>query len=143
MFNEIICWEDYLLSIMFLLKKSLKYFSSLRVLHNKGCFMWWRHQLLQNLFFQDMLRMISHIDFRFDSINFHKQRKQPTKHQHLGIAFSMISQVLRLIHKKVPRKNNSRNTSTQHKKNIYSKPKKVSNKWRPSSNSWNIYPILS
>ena len=66
--------------------------------------MWWRHQLLQNLFFRDMLRMISHIDFRFDSINFHKQRKQPTKHQHLGIAFSMISQVLRLIHKKVPKK---------------------------------------
>ena len=36
------------------------------------------------LSFRDILRRISHIDFKYGSINFHKQRKQPAKYKQLG-----------------------------------------------------------
>ena len=43
-------------------------------------------QLLLKLFFDDILRMISHIDFKYGSINFRLERKQPAKYQDRGIA---------------------------------------------------------
>ena len=79
--------------------------------------MWWYRQLLLKLFFQDILkllfqntlrlffqdilrllfqdnlRMICHIDFKCYSIDFHKQRMQPAKYQHLGIGPSTSFQI--------------------------------------------------
>ena len=37
-------------------------------------------------FFCDTLRRICHIDFKSGSFNFHKQKEQPVKCQHLGIS---------------------------------------------------------
>ena len=35
--------------------------------------------------FRNVLRMICHTDFKCSSNNFHKERKQPTKYQHLDV----------------------------------------------------------
>ena len=48
--------------------------------------MWWHHQLSLKLLFGDIFKMIFHIDFKCDSVNFHNQREQPIKYQHLVIA---------------------------------------------------------
>ena len=49
-------------------------------------FMCWYGQLSLKVLFRDILRMICHIDFKYGSFNFHQQRKQPAKYQHLSIA---------------------------------------------------------
>ena len=36
--------------------------------------------------FRDILRIICHIGFKCGSVNLHKQKKQPTKYQHLDTA---------------------------------------------------------
>ena len=48
--------------------------------------MWSYCQLSQKLLFRDILRINCHNGFKYDSINFQKQRKQPAKYQNLIIA---------------------------------------------------------
>ena len=48
-------------------------------------FKWWYGQLSLKLLFCDIFGMIFNIDFKFGSINFHQQRKQPAKYQHMSI----------------------------------------------------------
>ena len=43
-------------------------------------------QLLLKLLLHDILRMTTHIDFKYGSITFLKETKQLAKSQHLGIA---------------------------------------------------------
>ena len=68
---------------MFLLKKNVKDFSPLYVLHLKNLFKWWQRQL--------SLKLQIQFHFRYDSLKFNKHRKQPAKHQHLGIISLMCS----------------------------------------------------
>ena len=68
---------------MFHLKKNVKYFSFIHILHNK-VYVVVPPVVFEVAFFGDILRVISHIDFKCSSINFHKKRKQESKNQYLG-----------------------------------------------------------
>ena len=75
---------------MFLLKKNLKYFSSIKYYKLKFVYVVVvpsivKNQLSLKLLFSDILRMICHTVFTCGSIKFLRQRKQPTKYQDLGI----------------------------------------------------------
>ena len=67
---------------MFHLKKNLKYFSFIYILHKKVDVVV-QPAVFEVAFFCDVLRVISHIDFKCDRIHFHNQRKQQAKYQHL------------------------------------------------------------
>ena len=71
---------------MFLLKKNVKIFFFHKHLVEQSLFMWWLREFSLKILFPDILRMIGHIEFECDTINFHKQWMYPTKYQHLGIA---------------------------------------------------------
>ena len=51
----------------------------------------WYLQLSLKLLFRDILRMICHFEFKYGSMNFDKQRKQPVKYLLLVIALSINS----------------------------------------------------
>ena len=70
---------------MFLLKKNVKYFSSIYLLFNKVC-LFGGAVNGREIVFRDALRIIFHIDFKCGSINFRKRRKQQAIYQHLDIA---------------------------------------------------------
>ena len=75
----------YLLSILFLHKKNVEYFSFVKY-WAINLFMWWYRWFLMKLLFHDILRMTCHNDVRCASINFHKQKRQPSKLRHLSIS---------------------------------------------------------
>ena len=77
-------------------KNNMKYFSSIYLLRNKVGYVVYRKFLLK--LFCDILKMNFHIDFKWGSINFHKQRKRLAKYQLLGIApVSLILVVLEIL----------------------------------------------
>ena len=80
------CLLELSIYIMFLLKKNTKYFFFEVCKAQSNLFMWWLHQLLLQMLFCDILRMIFNIDSKCGKVNFHKQRKQAAKYHHLGIA---------------------------------------------------------
>ena len=85
-----ITYWNFLLPIMFLLKKNVKYFSSITYCKLKFVYVVVvpsivKSQLSLKLLFCDILRIICHIDFTCRSINFLRQRKQQTKYQKLGV----------------------------------------------------------
>ena len=71
--------------LLFLLKKSVKYFTTMHLLRIKLVYVVVPSILLKFLF-RNVLRVNCHIEFQSGSINFLKQRKQPAKYQNLVIA---------------------------------------------------------
>ena len=77
---------------MFRFKKKVKY---INILPNTYCAIKFVLMVIPSfsmkLLFLDILRITCHIDSKFGSINFHKQRKQPTAYQQLAIALLGLS----------------------------------------------------
>ena len=71
--------------LLFLLKKSVKYFTTMHLLHIKLVYVV-GPSISLNFLFRNVLRVNCHIEFQSGSINFLKQRKQPVKYQNLVIA---------------------------------------------------------
>lgn len=86
-------------------KKNLKYFSFIYVLQVVYVIVF---QLSLKLLFCDILKMIRDIGFKSGNIIFYKQKNQPAKYQHLGIA-SLRGTVITLLEKNSLKKFRERN----------------------------------
>ena len=85
-----------LLSIMFLFKKNVKYFSS-KSIWAITCVYAVILPFALKLLVHDVLRIICHFEFKRSSISFHKRRKQPVKYQHQSITHLKFGTCLKYL----------------------------------------------
>ena len=74
-------------------RKNVKYFYFLKVSHNQVCLYGSKVNCRRNCF-RKTLRIICHTDFKYDSISFLKQRKQPVKYQDLDISLLILNEIV-------------------------------------------------